>query len=201
MHASPQANRQASWPPRSYTPVNSIEMYNVVMEKYISMKQLNIIFGMVSLLLFAVVDIAYAKRGYHVPPPYMMRVFYSFITLFPVSLFLAALSYYSIRSYDKDSCKKRASMFALVFILLAFIGSFWSAIDGHNDELWSPYGRGAYSIGLIIPVAVLLLTTKLKIWHRLMITALLIVPSYFLAGILGNFWQFAGMSLGIPTTW
>ena len=158
-----------------------------------------------TLLFLAIVmlpNIAMAKRSIHyVPPPYITRFLCSLFTLALVAALLAAPSYFSIRLFDPVYCRRKRNLFILIVFIILILATILVSFDALNDELWSPWLTGSPIISLIIPLALLTLTNKFKLWLRLIISVVSIVPSVILSGFIAYYWQFFGLHLGLPTTW
>ncbi len=146
---------------------------------------------------------AIAKKvaGY-TPPPYIIRFLISLFTLAPFGIITGALSYYAFRYFDYDNCMKNKKLFFQILFVQILIGSITGALDGFNDECYNPAMIGSVALSLIIPSASLVLHRRFKLPSRILLSFIIIIPSFFGMVIATYSYQlYTYYNLGWPTAW
>jgi hypothetical protein len=158
--------------------------------------------AIVACIVLILPTMVFARKidGY-VPPPFATRLFCSFMIIIPCTVVLSLAAYFLMRMFDKDTTQNKKLMFICIVTVLIIMGSILSAMDALNDELWNPALSGSFEATWIFPIALLLLNKRIGFIKRLIISVVLIIPSYLLSVVVFNGLQELGMRLGLPVTW
>ncbi|WP_027360793.1 hypothetical protein [Desulforegula conservatrix] len=145
---------------------------------------------------------AFAKKVIdYIPPPYWMRYLISVLTILPIAIIFGSISYFAIKLIEKEIPVKKRNYFSCFVLVVALISCAFSANDSLNDEMWNPYFMGANFLSLIIPFVAVYLLTKIKLWARLLLSIMLLIPAWWIVAFATMGWQFFGIIIGLPTSW
>jgi len=145
---------------------------------------------------------AFAKRpSDYLPPPYVLRLARSVITLSVFACVIVVVLYGVCLLLDRAGPRAARKQFVVVVAGLTLLGGGFAAADALNDEGWNPAMSGGLVLSLSAPAALLLLARARPLWFRLLLGGGLMIPVYYWLVLVGIPFQEWGLKNGLPTTW